>query len=373
MLSEDKRLQFRSSIDKGLDEAFENTNTQVLNDDLATAKIAIFSDHHRGTRDAADDFCDCAKAYSAALGYYLEAGYTLVLLGDAEDLWECRPAPVIQRYRTNLLLEAEFLRRTNPDPTKKRYYRVYGNHDDLWRDSKAINRYFRSEMPDYPEITVTESLRLTLKGTDGEAYRFFLVHGHQGTLDSDRFGRLSRVVVRYVWRPLQRLFKFKSTQPSKSDELRSEHDIAMYKWALKNWKGGDDAKKAVLIAGHTHQPVFSSKSYVDKLKNELSELQKELERNAQIGGDGAELERKIAEKRAELEYARAEHGEGDGGGCPCYFNTGCCSFGDGDVTGIEIANGMIRLVRWPADDGRPVAKVLEPAMIRDIFKQLEQC
>ena len=34
---------------------------------------------------------------------------------------------------------------------------------------------------------------------------------------------------------------------------------------------------------------------------------------------------------------------------PCYFNTGCCSFPDGDVTGLEIADEEIRLVRWPAN------------------------
>jgi hypothetical protein len=34
---------------------------------------------------------------------------------------------------------------------------------------------------------------------------------------------------------------------------------------------------------------------------------------------------------------------------PCYFNTGCCSFPDGDITGLEIADGEIRLVRWPGN------------------------
>ena len=34
---------------------------------------------------------------------------------------------------------------------------------------------------------------------------------------------------------------------------------------------------------------------------------------------------------------------------PCYFNTGCCSFPDGDVTGLEIADRQIRLVRWPGN------------------------
>jgi len=34
---------------------------------------------------------------------------------------------------------------------------------------------------------------------------------------------------------------------------------------------------------------------------------------------------------------------------PCCFNTGCCSFPDGDVPGIEIAGGEMRLVRRPGN------------------------
>lgn len=31
---------------------------------------------------------------------------------------------------------------------------------------------------------------------------------------------------------------------------------------------------------------------------------------------------------------------------PSYFNTGCCCFSDGDITGIEIEGDSIRLVKW---------------------------
>jgi len=56
---------------------------------------------------------------------------------------------------------------------------------------------------------------------------------------------------------------------------------------------------------------------------------------------------------------------------PCYFNTGCCSYSDGDVTGIEIVNGEIRLVRWPDDQGNPKAKILDSANLRtDVFDKL---
>ena len=55
---------------------------------------------------------------------------------------------------------------------------------------------------------------------------------------------------------------------------------------------------------------------------------------------------------------------------PCYFNSGCCCFLDGDITGIEIADGEIRLIRWPDDEGRPKPRVLESAKLKDVFAAL---
>ena len=55
---------------------------------------------------------------------------------------------------------------------------------------------------------------------------------------------------------------------------------------------------------------------------------------------------------------------------PCYFNSGCCSFGDGDITGLEIADGEIRLVRWPEDDGSLRPKVLARSSLSRVFGEL---
>ncbi len=52
---------------------------------------------------------------------------------------------------------------------------------------------------------------------------------------------------------------------------------------------------------------------------------------------------------------------------PSYFNTGCCAFLDGDVTGLEISDGEIRLVRWPDDDDTPEPKVLAYTELKDVF------
>ena len=57
---------------------------------------------------------------------------------------------------------------------------------------------------------------------------------------------------------------------------------------------------------------------------------------------------------------------------PCYFNTGCCCFGDGDVTGIEIADGEIRLVRWPNDEGEPLPKVLASEKLANVLEAVRR-
>ena len=45
---------------------------------------------------------------------------------------------------------------------------------------------------------------------------------------------------------------------------------------------------------------------------------------------------------------------------PSYFNTGCCSFGDGDVTALEFCGEQVRLVRWLDDGGGVAPHPLEP-------------
>ena len=45
---------------------------------------------------------------------------------------------------------------------------------------------------------------------------------------------------------------------------------------------------------------------------------------------------------------------------PFYFNTGCCCFSDGDITGIEIADGFIPLIKWSETKGREVLEKKEP-------------
>jgi UDP-2,3-diacylglucosamine pyrophosphatase LpxH len=320
--------KYLEGIQKGLDSAFKAAKEESF--DPQRERIVIFSDHHKGVGDPADDFRRCEHAYTSALGYYLEADYKLFVLGDAEELWEEHADKVIERYRDVLELEAAFVKRGN------RLSRFYGNHDDQWASQGQVSKYLRGLFGD---IKVREALRLTVNRPGKAPGTLFFVHGHQGTADSDRWGWASRLFVRHVWRPLQRKTGYTATTPARDFALRAKHDRAMYEWA-RIQAGG-----LVMIAGHTHRPVFSKCVPDPPPTRPISELEEAFD---QASGDPA----RAAAIRAELEYARTSVRRPDEVltvSPPCYFNTGCCSFPDGDITGLEIADGQVRLVRWPGN------------------------
>jgi hypothetical protein len=323
--------KYLEGIRKGLDAAFDRAGKDEQAYDPAGDRIVVFSDHHKGVGDPADDFRRCEHAYTTALGYYLEAGYRLFVLGDAEELWEEHAGPVIERYGEVLALEAEFADRG-------RLERFYGNHDDQWAVQSEVDKHLRSV---FGEITVREALRLRVERAGGTAGTLFFVHGHQGTADADRWGWASRLFVRHVWRPLQRKTGYSATTPARSFAMRAKHDRAMYEWARTQPPG------LVMIAGHTHRPVFARCMPDPPPTRPIAELQDALAA-ARAAGDDATA----AAVRAELEYARTSVRRPEEVltvSPPCYFNTGCCSFPDGDVTGLEIADGEMRLVRWPGN------------------------
>ena len=52
------------------------------------SRFIVFSDAHRGDGTGADDFAANSLIFKCALDYYLAEGFTLIELGDAEELWE---------------------------------------------------------------------------------------------------------------------------------------------------------------------------------------------------------------------------------------------------------------------------------------------
>ncbi|HJS20774.1 MAG TPA: hypothetical protein VJ785_18655 [Anaerolineales bacterium] len=349
------RRTVSGALDRVLGRALEQEaaeGEQLL--DIHSGRFIIFSDHHKGNRDGADDFRACERAYNAALAYYDSLGYTLVVLGDVEELWEEQPKTVLNAYPHTLALEGKF-------HFAGRYLRFWGNHDDDWSHPDLVDGLLAPALGGGP-LKVRETMILHVRDGEEELGRLFLAHGHQGTLDSDRFSRVSRLFVRFFWRPIQRIIKFSFNTPARDYQLRFAHEIAMYTWS-------EAQRKLVLIAGHTHRPVFKSKSREEVILKELREAEEKLARSP----DNRALQRQIAELRAELEWILAQNQQSSPPLSmiefkkPSYFNTGCCCFLDGDVTGLEISEGGIRLVRWPDDEDFPKPKVLASAMLKEVF------
>lgn len=317
-----KRRRTRAAIHDALDRAYREAGTRVIID--GADRYVIFSDHHKGACDGADDFQRCERTYNAALAYYYKLGYHLVELGDVEELWENSFEEVALSYPTTLRLSAKF-------QADRRYTRMWGNHDLAWKDQELFQKLMRPF--GYGDVVPIEALRLQVMDPAGElVIELFLVHGHQGTADSDRHATSSRFFVRYGWRALQRRLNRPWNTPSVDWALRGEHAEHMESWATERGR--------VLVAGHTHMPVFfqSAKQPAATTADvptpdETDSKRKEALRLAWLQWAKAEEER--LRRQPSLALAK-----------PCYFNTGCCSFGDGDITGLEIRDGEIRLVRW---------------------------
>ncbi len=347
----------RSHVHKALDRL--NAKEDVRDIDIGNAKIILFSDHHRGRRDGADDFLNNEHTYLKALDYYLDKGYTLILLGDVEEFWENPLRLVMNSYKEVLAKEQQFNNNNN-------LIRIWGNHDDVWRAKHFINKYL-AEL--FPDIEVKESQKLSFHNGKDKLGEMLLVHGHQGSLASERWATLSRFFVRYGWRYIQKWFNIPLSTPSSNIRLKSDHDMDMFSWASPK-------SKQILICGHTHQPVFMSFTHADFLTDQIQKTKAELEiATADDDVNRETIALKLKKLQSELNRIEKEY-EGTHLEVqkkfrkPCYFNTGCCSFSDGDITGLEIDNGIIKLIKWSLlqDDHRIV---LEEGNLMNIFSACE--
>ena len=350
---------YRSEIARGLDRALDSEDL-VLKDnfELREDKLIVFSDLHKGTRDPADDFWRSERAYVAALAYYLETGHTLVVLGDVEELWENRARDVMPEYKDVFALERQF-------HAAGRYVRVWGNHDDDWRRDGDARKYLFPALD--ADVQRWEAVKLTVTDGGDELGTLFLAHGHQGTADSQILASVSRPVV-MIFGFLQRRFKRPWNTPAVDASLREPHDLAMFEWA----KTAPSALNLVLIAGHTHRPVFwRSRPHVP-LRRGHRRARAQARAGARRGGGARGARPRPGAARVRQGEAQDRRRAADAVDPPCYFNTGCCAFADGDVTGIEISGGRIRLVRWPDDAGEPAQKELDSEPLETILEVVRE-
>ncbi len=307
-------------------------NTLQLSANSGDVKFIIFSDQHKGAKDGSDDFMVCEKSYLTALEYYLQQGFHFISLGDEEELWENTVTPVKENNLASIALQKKFL-------LQQRYTKVFGNHDLFWKNDPFAGMQLKSMYGE--EVKVYEAVLLKIKHGTG-SIDIFLTHGHQGDGQSDS-NWFSAWFVARVWAPLQSYLALNPNIPSASDELKTVHNLFMYKWSVQE-------EHPVLITGHTHQPVFASLTHIEQL---YKQLEKALNNNDAVLVE--KLKKDIHFKQQDFDFITGNYANTK----PYYFNSGCCCFVDGDITGIEIEAGKIRLIKWDNNNNAPVRIILE--------------
>lgn len=304
-----------------------------------TDKFIILSDQHKGARDDADDFTLAEKNYLKALGYYHQQDFHYINLGDSEELWENLLESVIKHNKDTFEAEKAFI-------AKNHFTKIFGNHDLYW-DNDPLSQFNLKRI--YGEvIRIYEGAILRMPVGDRKL-DIFLTHGHQGDLQSDG-NWFSKWFVSTIWAPLQSYLQINLNTPAYDNQLKTAHNTLMYDWVITK-------KNIALITGHTHQPVFASLTHLERIYVKLNKA-KEEKNASDLAFLNNELRKRIKEGDKAPLFGKYK---------PGYFNSGCCCFSDGDITGIEIADGLIRLIKWSYHkNGIPERILLEEMKISDL-------
>lgn len=246
------------------------------------SKIIIMSDCHRGDGGWGDNFSRNKNLYIAALRYYYDKGYTYIEIGDGDELWENRNNTDIVEAYRDVFLILSKFYRD------KRLYFLYGNHDMIKKDEEFV----RNNLYEFYDERTNRIIPLfpDIKIHEGlilvyknKMNKILLTHGHQVEILNSDLWRLGRFLVRYIWRPLELYGVNNPTSTAKNHKKKNKAAKKLTEWIKK--------EKHMLIAGHNHMPAF-----------------------AEVG---------------DIPYF-------NDGSCVHYFS----------ITGIEIIEGKIMLVRW---------------------------
>lgn len=314
-----------------------NTKRGVLvSFDVQQDRFIIFSDQHKGAKNTADDFWVAEKNYLAALDFYCRHDYFLINLGDCEELWKNTIDTVRKNNTASFDKEKMFLQ-------KQKFLKIFGNHDLYWGNDFLTAPAMLEKI--YGQALSVYEGAILQTNINNCSFQVLLTHGHQGDLQSDG-NRFSKWFVSNVWARLQAYLHIYPDTPAYDTQLKTAHNTMMYEWSSE--------QDIALITGHTHQPVFQSLTLLERLYNRLSEAIK------------AKDTEKVADIQARIRhrFALGEVLPDFTGFKPNYFNSGCCCYSDGDITGIEIVGGQIRLIKWEYDSsGMPQRVLLEEATL----------
>jgi predicted phosphodiesterase len=327
-------------------ESYKSKSKKLKKINLADidGRLIIFSDQHRGKRNGSDDFAICEKSYLTALDYYNTENFYFINLGDCEELWENTMFGIAKHNGEVYKKEKLFIERNA-------YCKIFGNHDLFW-DNDPLSAFWLKKI--YGKaIRIFTGAVVRFDISDEQSLNIFCTHGHQGDKQSDG-NAFSKWFVSYVWGPLQDLLEINTNNPSTNDNLKTLHNMYMYDWSAGQ-------KSTILITGHTHQPVFNSLTHLERLYQRL-----EIANSSHNAIAIKNIEAEIPRRKREYNYINQSFDKMK----PSYFNSGCCCFDDGTITGIEICDGFIRLVKWSLQNGNSVRFVMEESDLRSLSKAL---
>jgi UDP-2,3-diacylglucosamine pyrophosphatase LpxH len=329
------------SLDKGstwkqLSDLWADNSVKIL--ESRGKKYAIISDTHMGDGGDADDFAGNEAALLSALDHYQKNNYNLILLGDVEELWQFDLSAIVNKYDKTIYAK---IREFGDD----RVQRIFGNHDYEWGgfEDPSKKKVKKSGLAE-------EALKM--KDRTGKMSILF-VHGHQGSIDSDKFSWFSRFFVRTfkIFEPLAKATGLYGHGSATKSRVTRDYERIYYRWAKKN--------KVVVICGHSHRAIFAARSYADQLRDEIADLKVENSMSGKSRKTKKANQRKIDRLQDKWDDEREkgrtiEPTETMGEPLPCYFNSGCGLYTDG-ITNLEIDDDKIKLVKWNNEtvDGPP--------------------
>jgi predicted phosphodiesterase len=287
------------------------------------SRYVFMSDLHLGDGGKRDDLGRNGPLVLETLArYYGERDYALVLNGDIEDLDKFKLKEIRRAW-------PEFFGLLDDFAARGKLRKIVGNHDFALLDE-----------PGYP-YPLIHGLALDMGGK-----KIFAFHGHQASRFFVNYDYVSKFVVRHVAKPL----RIRNTSISSDSHYRYKAERRIYKASKR--------LGMVSIAGHTHRPLFESRSKYESLRWSIEDLLLEYSTAAE--------ERKLAIAKTvtlfqeELRRLGKKDREPSRGLyedrdilIPCLFNSGCAT-GKKGYTAIEIAEGNIELVHWgSAEKCRP--------------------
>lgn len=247
-----------------------------------SSKFIIMSDCHRGINTLGDNFAQNKNIFIAALRYYYLENYTYIEIGDGDELWENKFLKEIIANNLDVFLLMSMFYEKN------RLYMLYGNHDIIKKNTMLIDNilgeYYDEQIKKYISLFPNIDIveGLVLKYKETND-KILLTHGHQGDFLNDTIWKTTKFLIRHIWHPLESIGIQNPTSTPNSKKKKQAIEKRLIEWTKIN--------NHPLIAGHTHKAVFPN-----------------------LGEN-------------------------------LYFNDGCC-INPNYITGIEITNGEISLIKW---------------------------